>query len=51
MARFARTAVLTWWFFYPWYAGSVVGPFTTKDQCESIRKELMVKTTSCWEAK
>lgn len=40
--------LLAWWFFYPWYGGTVVGPFQTQTQCEMVRKEVGKAVTSCW---
>lgn len=40
--------VLAWWFFYPWYGGSVVGPFRNVADCNLIRQQIVTHTTTCW---
>ena len=43
-----KAILLAWFFFYPWYGGSIVGPFPDKETCDKIRNQIGKSVTECW---
>lgn len=41
--------LIAWYFFFPWYSGSVVGPFVSREQCDNLRLQFTQRTSTCWE--